>query len=94
MTTKSDNTKRQFEKVLTILKRGSDTKVATILKNLNGQIVPARLSVYMWEIRKAGGKLEATRDGKKIVSYRLTNAEAFKAPKVAPAPIAEVAQAA
>lgn len=68
----------QFEKVLQILvtnapdgTAGRVVSVAEIQEVLGNEIQLARMSVYMYEIKKAGCPLRPIREGKKVIAYQL-----------------------
>ena len=68
----------QFEKVLQILvtnapdgTAGRVVPVAEIQEVLGNEIQLARMSVYMYEIKKAGCPLRPIREGKKVIAYQL-----------------------
>jgi len=68
----------QYEKVLQILvtnppvgPAGRIVPVAEIQEVLSNQIQLARMSVYIYEIKKAGIPLRPIRDGKKVIAYQL-----------------------
>lgn len=68
----------QYEKVLQILvtnapdgTAGRVVPVAEIQEVLGNEIQLARMSVYMYEIKKAGCPLRAIREGKKVIAYQL-----------------------
>jgi hypothetical protein len=71
----------QFEKVLQILMANSASEgiagrvvsSAEIQEVLQNEIQLSRMSVYMYEIKKAGIALKSIRDGKKVIAYQIPN---------------------
>lgn len=74
---------KQFEKILEVLRDASPKAVSKELlaKTLGGDVAMYRISTYIWEVKnKAGVPVEAVKDGRKVVAFRVADTSAVSAP--------------
>jgi hypothetical protein len=65
---------KPFEKLITVMISGKPVTVEEIGSTLGNEIHMYRLSTYIWHIKEfANGTVETVKDGKKVVSYQITN---------------------
>ena len=79
---------KQFEKILEVLRDASPKAVSKELlaKTLGGDVAMYRISPYIWEVKnKAGVPVEAVKDGRKVVAFRVADTSAVSAPVAAEA---------
>ena len=74
---------KQFEKVLGILQDASPNTVSKedLAAALGTDVEMYRISTYIWEVKnKAGVPVEAIKDGRKVVGFRVADATTVPAP--------------
>jgi hypothetical protein len=65
---------KPFEKLITVMISGKPVTVEEIEATLGNEIHMYRLSTYIWHIKEfANGTVKTVKDGKKVVSYQITN---------------------
>jgi hypothetical protein len=65
---------KPFEKLITVMISGKPVTVEEIGSTLGNEIHMYRLSTYIWHIKEfANGTVETVKDGRKVVSYQITN---------------------
>jgi hypothetical protein len=65
----------QAEKILVVLLDGHEAPIGEIETTLGGQIVFARLSAYLWDLKMVGAEVKRNKVGRKVVSIQLMNPE-------------------
>ena len=68
---------KQFEKVLEILQDAAPNAVTKedLAGKLGTDVEMYRISTYIWEVKnKAGVPVEAIKDGRKVVGFKITDA--------------------
>ena len=70
---------RQAEKLLLVMLDGHEVTMVEVETTLGTEIVVARLSTYLWELKAAGAEVKRIKVGRKLVALQLTNLEAMKA---------------
>jgi biotin operon repressor len=74
---------KQFERVLEMLQNASPKSVSkeTLAAKLGKDVEMYRISTYIWEVKnKAGVPVEAIKDGRKVVGFRVVDATTVPAP--------------
>ena len=74
---------KQFEKVLGILRDASPEAVSKedLAAKLGTAVEMYRISTYIWEVKnKAGVPVEAVKDGRKVIGFRVASATTVSAP--------------
>ena len=74
---------KQFEKVLEVLRDASPKSVSKedLAAKLGSDVSFYRISTYIWEVKnKAGVPVEAIKDGRKVVGFRVADVPAIQAP--------------
>lgn len=70
---------KPFQKLLTIMISGNAVTRDEIDTLLGNEIYMYRISTYMWHIKtNANGVIRITKDGRKVTSYQLVNADEVK----------------
>mgnify|MGYP001451862878 FL=1 len=70
---------KPFQKLLTIMISGNAVTRDEIDTLLGKEIYMYRISTYMWHIKtNANGVIRITKDGRKVTSYQLVNADEVK----------------
>tara|TARA_B100000780_G_scaffold193279_1_gene136256 strand:+ start:6414 stop:6812 length:399 start_codon:yes stop_codon:yes gene_type:complete len=70
---------KPFQKLLTIMISGNAVTREEIDTLLGKEIYMYRISTYMWHIKtNANGIIRITKDGRKVTSYQLVNADEVK----------------
>jgi len=67
----------QAEKILLVLLDGHEAPIGEIETLLGGQIVLARLSAYLWDLKQVSAVVKRNKVGRKVVSLQLLNTEAM-----------------
>ena len=67
----------QYLKIVKLLESGKTVAAEAIKSGLPADFPIYRLSTYMYDIRKHGGKVEVEKSGKTVTGYRLLNPEHF-----------------
>jgi hypothetical protein len=67
----------QAEKILVVLMDGHEAPIGEIETLLGGQIVLARLSAYLWDLKQVNAEVKRNKVGRKVVSIQLMNTEAM-----------------
>lgn len=67
----------QAEKILLVLLDGHEAPIGEIETVLGGQIVFARLSAYLWDLKVVGAEVKRNKVGRKVVSVQLVNLDAM-----------------
>ena len=83
---------KQFEKVLGILRDASPKAVSKedLAAKLGTDVEMYRISTYIWEVKnKAGVPVEAIKDGRKVVGFRVADATTVPAPATETTEVAE-----
>jgi hypothetical protein len=65
----------QAEKILIVLLDGHEAPIGEIETLLGGQIVFARLSAYLWDLKMVQADIKRNKVGRKVVSVQLMNPE-------------------
>jgi len=74
---------KQFERVLEVLQNASPKSVSKedLAAALGKDVEMYRISTYIWEVKnKAGVPVEAIKDGRKVVGFRVVDATTVPAP--------------
>ena len=69
---------KQAERVLSVLMSGNWVKLDEIHAQLKKQVHVEKFSTYLWELKKLGAVIEKEKDGRKLVSVKLSNVDAMK----------------
>jgi hypothetical protein len=65
----------QAEKILLVLLDGHEAPIGEIETLLGAQIVLARFSAYLWDLKQVGAVVKRNKVGRKVVSLQLMNME-------------------
>ena len=87
---------KQFERVLKILQDASPNSVSKedLATALGKDVEMYRMSTYIWEVKnKAGVPVEAIKDGRKVVGFRVADVATIPAPVTETETVSEVAEA-
>jgi hypothetical protein len=68
----------QYEKVLTELLSGDVVPLDSLEKSLGKEIYTYRMSVYLWELKKAGAHIMRLKTGRKITALKLRNVRGMR----------------
>jgi len=86
---------KQFERVLEVLQNASPKSVSKedLAAALGKDVEMYRMSTYIWEVKnKAGVPVEAIKDGRKVVGFRVVDATTVPAPATETEIVVEVAE--
>ena len=83
---------KQFEKVLEVLRDASPKSVSKedLAAKLGSDVAFYRISTYIWEVKnKAGVPVEAVKDGRKVVGFRVAPVATVPAPETETSEVTE-----